>query len=82
MGVDCVYPSPGEDGPSTEFTFAKADLRDYEAALDAMRGCDGVIHLAAVPNPSDYIVKTHNTYIRCISSWIMSKYSDTGFALV
>jgi UDP-glucuronate 4-epimerase len=48
----------GRDG----FEFAKADLCDRQAVDDAVRACDGVIHLAAqagvrysIDNPSAYI---------------------------
>ena len=31
------------------------------AVLAALRGCDAVVQLAAVPTPTDYLVETHNT---------------------
>jgi len=43
------------------FTFVQADLQDYEVTLNAFKGCDGIVQLAAIPAPVDYIAKTHNT---------------------
>lgn len=57
-------PTPREAPPffaHTRFAFAAHDLREYPAALEALRGCDAVVQLAAVPTPTDYLVETHNT---------------------
>ncbi len=37
---------------NTEMRTADA-ASDYEATLNAFKGCDAVIHLAAIPNPVD-----------------------------
>ncbi|KAJ3867039.1 NAD(P)-binding protein [Lentinula novae-zelandiae] len=65
------------DGPFTDnllttqeashFTYLQVDLTDYEASLAAIRGCEGIIHLAAHPNPGDFVVATHNTNV--VASW-------------
>jgi NAD(P)-dependent dehydrogenase (short-subunit alcohol dehydrogenase family) len=38
--------------PNTEMRTADA-ASDYDATLEAFKGCDAVIHLAAIPNPVD-----------------------------
>ena len=50
----------------SSFTFRSADLRNYEEALEVLRGSEAVVHLAAVPTPEDYVVKCHNTYVYTI----------------
>ncbi|KAJ3852307.1 NAD(P)-binding protein [Lentinula lateritia] len=65
------------DGPFTDkllttqeasnFTYLQVDLTNYEASLAAIRGCEGIIHLAAHPNPGDFVVATHNTNV--VTSW-------------
>jgi nucleoside-diphosphate-sugar epimerase len=45
------------------YSFTSADLHNFEATLDALRGCDAVIHLAAVLGGfNDYLVEVHNRY--------------------
>jgi len=44
-----------------DFVFSEVDLREYSGAVEAIRGCEAVIHLAALPTPRDYLVDTHNT---------------------
>lgn len=54
VGVDLV--------PSAE-TSVVADLTDYEALVAAFRGCDALIHLAAIPVPfrqPDHVVHANN----------------------
>ena len=50
------------------FSFIKVDLREYDAAVKTLEGCDAIVHLAAFPNPGDYVWQTHNRCIlwRCI----------------
>ncbi|KIK62392.1 hypothetical protein GYMLUDRAFT_41822 [Collybiopsis luxurians FD-317 M1] len=52
---------------STNFTFLQADLTDYESCVNAIRGCQGIVHLAARRSPEDYLVQTHNTNV--VASW-------------
>jgi len=43
---------------------AQIDTSDYDALVDAFRGCDALIHLAAIPSPndhSDHFVHNNNT---------------------
>ena len=44
-----------------KFEFHQADLRDYDAALSLLKGCEGVVQLAAMRTPGDYVVAAHNT---------------------
>lgn len=46
------------------FTFKQIDLTDYDRALEVLRTseCEAVIHLAALHNPTDYGVQTHNKF--------------------
>ncbi|KAJ3972711.1 NAD(P)-binding protein [Lentinula raphanica] len=52
---------------SLNFTYLQVDLTDYQASLAAIRGCEGIVHLAALRSPSDYVVATHNTNV--VISW-------------
>lgn len=45
------------------FSFREADLKNYEETLDALRGSDAVVQLAAIPTPQDYVAICHNTYV-------------------
>lgn len=42
------------------FSFIQVDLTNYEATLKAIDNCEGIVHLAAIPQPRDYGVTTHN----------------------
>ena len=53
------------------FTFLEADLREYDHVLKALQGCEGVVHLAGLPNPMDGVASVHN---RCgISPMVVMK---------
>src|SRR5262249_46689723 len=44
-------------------TFVQADMSDYDALLAALRGCEGLIHMAAIPSPGhhpDHVVHNNN----------------------
>lgn len=61
-GVDNARPSADpEYFAHPGFAFSEADLRDYSKAVEAIRGSEAIIHLAAIPTPTDYLVDTHNT---------------------
>jgi len=66
VGIDRakpVVPPPLPEGASEKdeyFRFVEVDVREYDQVIEAFRGCDAVIHLAAIPNPGDYVVSTHN----------------------
>ncbi|WP_342235938.1 NAD-dependent epimerase/dehydratase family protein [Inquilinus sp. OTU3971] len=43
--------------------FVQADIGDYDALVEAFRGCDALIHMAAIPSPGhhpDHIVHNNN----------------------
>ncbi len=49
------------DVDAGQFAFHRADLREYDAGLRLLEGCDAVVHLAAMRTPGDYVVAAHNT---------------------
>ena len=58
--IDRVDPPSSQD-PS--LPFIKAEASDYEAMVSAFAGCDGVIHMAAIPAPGrdpDHIIHNNN----------------------
>lgn len=59
VGIDNNAPidDSSHDGA---FSFIQVDLTDYEATLKALANCEGIVHLAAIPQPRDYGVTTHN----------------------
>lgn len=59
VGIDRVTPTVDWTKSNT-FVFIQTDLEDFDAALNALKGCDGVIHLAAIPTPTDYKIASHN----------------------
>jgi nucleoside-diphosphate-sugar epimerase len=59
--LDRVRPAEGQQRPGV--TFVQADVTDYDAFEGAMRGCDALIHMAAIPSPGhhpDHIVHNNN----------------------
>jgi nucleoside-diphosphate-sugar epimerase len=66
VGLDNKSP---EDAFSSApgFSFRHVDLTEYDKTLNALRGCNAVIHLAALPNPRDYGAVVHN--INVVLSW-------------
>ncbi|TBU50379.1 NAD(P)-binding protein [Dichomitus squalens] len=62
---DVLKNLPEDQAP--RFKFHEADLRDYDIATDLLRGCEGIVHLAAMRNPGDYHVAAHNTNV--VLSW-------------
>ncbi|KAH7106895.1 NAD(P)-binding protein [Auriculariales sp. MPI-PUGE-AT-0066] len=73
VGIDCAKPTAPPaipEGASEKdgwFSFVEVDVREYDQVLNALRGCDAVIHLAAIPNPGDYVVATHN--LNVVAGW-------------
>jgi len=52
---------PAESHASVEFV--AADIQDYDAMVQAFRGCESLIHMAAIPAPTghlDHIVHNNN----------------------
>lgn len=65
LNIDRIPPTQAlsDDGGHSE-TFINADLADLYAVTRALDGCDAVIHLAAIPNPTDRpepVVYANNT---------------------
>ena len=61
VNIDRVQPSYNDTRP--DLTFVEADIADYDALERAMRGCDGLVHLAAIPAPGrhpDHVVHNNN----------------------
>jgi nucleoside-diphosphate-sugar epimerase len=59
VSIDRVEPKE----PTRKVKFVLADMSDYKALLKAFRGCDAVIHMAAIPSPGrqpDHIVHNNN----------------------
>ncbi|KZP31792.1 NAD(P)-binding protein [Athelia psychrophila] len=66
VGIDQVT-KPELIPLGTDFSFIEANLTVYDQVIDALRGCEAVIHLAATPHPRDYGVNTHNNNV--VTSW-------------
>ena len=70
VAIDSV--APGSQDPNDGVTWAQIDITDYAALVEALDGCDGLVHLAAIPSPR-----------RSRTSWstpIMSLVVTTPFA--
>jgi len=55
--------NPGNNSKPSNAAFIQADIADYTAMENALRGCDALIHMAAIPAPgrhSDYEVHNNN----------------------
>jgi nucleoside-diphosphate-sugar epimerase len=50
--LDRVAAPPNQQRPGV--TFVQADMADYDAFEGAMRGCEALIHMAAIPAPGDH----------------------------
>jgi len=62
VSIDRVAPSATE-AASDALETVEADLVDYSSFENAIRGCDGLIHLAAIPSPRgfpDHVVHNNN----------------------
>ncbi len=60
VSIDRVRPA---DGASPDVTLVEADVTSYADVEQALRGCDALIHLAAIPSPHghpDYEVHNNN----------------------
>jgi len=51
------------------FRYLQGDAQSFETVIKVMKesSCEGVVNLAGVRNPSDYLVNTHNTNV--VISW-------------
>ncbi|KKC32252.1 NAD-dependent epimerase/dehydratase family protein [Devosia psychrophila] len=53
--------SPADQDPF--IPFIRAEMSDYEAMVSAFAGCDGLIHMAAIPSPGrdpDHVIHNNN----------------------
>ncbi|KAI0682660.1 NAD(P)-binding protein [Cerioporus squamosus] len=67
VGIDSAPVPDALAHLSDGFAFHQADLREYDAGLGLLEGCDAVVHLAAMRTPGDYVVAAHNTNV--VISW-------------
>jgi nucleoside-diphosphate-sugar epimerase len=61
VAIDSVEPPP--DGGGDHVVWVRADMTDYAAVVKAFAGCDGLVHLAAIPRPGtleDSVVHANN----------------------
>src|SRR5258705_8740608 len=61
VSIDLVKLEGNNEQP--DVTFIQADLTDYPAFENALRGCDALVHMAAIPAPGhkpDYEVHNNN----------------------
>ncbi|MGO1075787.1 NAD-dependent epimerase/dehydratase family protein [Inquilinus sp. CA228] len=59
VSIDRAAPAEAQEN----IRFVQADIGDYDALVDAFRGCDALIHMAAIPSPGhhpDHIVHNNN----------------------
>jgi UDP-glucose 4-epimerase len=59
VSIDRVPPA----GREPKATFIQADIADYAAFEQALRGCQALVHMAAIPSPGrhpDYVVHNNN----------------------
>ncbi len=52
VSIDRAHPGHGSD--TSNLVYVDADMADYAAIEGALRGCDGLIHLAAIPSPNGH----------------------------
>ncbi len=61
VNIDRVQPKVGSVDPS--LSFLQLELSNYDALLEAVKGCDSMVHLGAIPSPGnhpDHIVHNNN----------------------
>jgi len=64
--VVSIDQTPPPDMTQPHFSFIQAHLSDYEEFVQAIRGCDALIHMAAIPAPGhhpDHIVHNNNVVV-------------------
>ncbi|KAK7690556.1 hypothetical protein QCA50_005654 [Cerrena zonata] len=67
IGLDSRRDADLEFSNNPNFSFSEVDLRNYDDTLKALQDVEGVVQLAAVPTPEDYIVHAHNSNV--VISW-------------
>lgn len=68
LGIDINEPDAAHVGHSS-FHFLPVDLRNYEAVLEAIKGYQGIIHLAGLLH--DYDVAVHNSFVPQLNENLM-----------
>lgn len=61
VSIDRIAPESAEE--RNDVRFVEADVGDYEALVQAIAGCDALIHMAAIPSPfhlPDHVVHNNN----------------------
>ena len=61
VSIDRVHPADQE--AQSNLTYVQADITDYAAFESALRGCDALVHMAAIPAPGshpDHVVHNNN----------------------
>src|SRR6185503_10789930 len=61
VSIDRV--SPGDNAAQSNITYIQADITNYAAFENALRGCDALVHMAAIPAPGshpDHVVHNNN----------------------
>jgi UDP-glucose 4-epimerase len=61
VGIDFVAPSQPVAPPN--YSYFQVDITRYEEIEQALQGCEGVVHLAAIPSPGrhpDHVVHNNN----------------------
>ena len=68
VGVDANPPGGTTAISSLGYTFKSVDVTDFGQVLSTMKGCQAVIHMAAIPNPRN--VPEHEMFrINMMSNW-------------
>jgi nucleoside-diphosphate-sugar epimerase len=63
VSIDQVAPAQPEPDKRPGLLFLQADITHYAEIEQALKGCDGLIHLAAIPSPGhhpDHVVHNNN----------------------
>lgn len=61
ISIDRVKPAAPPD--DTRLRFIEADIADYDALVEAFRGADALVHMAAIPSPGrdpDHVIHKNN----------------------
>ena len=61
VSIDRVNPADQE--ARSNLTYVQTDITDYAAFENALRGCDALVHMAAIPAPGshpDHVVHNNN----------------------
>ncbi|KAI9460401.1 hypothetical protein HD554DRAFT_2316814 [Boletus coccyginus] len=67
VGIDIIAREDTAFRHDPQFVFLLADMTNFEEVLEAFQGCDAIVQLAAIRQPIDYKVNTHNRNV--VISW-------------